>query len=273
MRRLSNHYAGCECVESLRLRSFLCLILFGLCILSPIFAQTSLTNAQSSRNTTTYVIDTGSGEKVCLDPYAVSMAAFCNDGTPGRAAVVDIHSDKAIPCQCRDISACCDMPDVVANSMQCGSDENTAKCSENTTKCGASYANNGGKTFNSGVCRGTDAIVYEVSIRDATINPDGSGGTYNAFQKRLDYLARLGVTHIQLMPVLNFYYNDELNKKFEAGDSTQNNNYNWGYDPHWCRAALARASYERRHYDTERIRRRCDEPGDSARRSYPELRV
>ena len=179
-----------------------------------------------------YVIDTGSGEKVCLDPYAVSMAAFCNDGTPGRAAVVDIHSDKAIPCQCRDITACCDMPDVVANSMQCGSDENTAKCGENTTKCGASSANNGGKYANSGVCRGTDAIVYEVSIRDSTINPDGSGGTYDAFKKRLDYLARLGVTHIQLMPVLNFYYNDELNKKFEAGDSTQKNNYNWGYDPH-----------------------------------------
>ena len=44
-----------------------------------------------------YVIETGDGENVCLDPYAVSMAAFCNDGTPGRAAVVDIHDEKTMP--------------------------------------------------------------------------------------------------------------------------------------------------------------------------------
>ena len=143
-----------------------------------------------------YVVDTGSGEKVCLDPYAVSMAAFCNDGSPGRAAVVDIHSDKALP------------------------------------SCVASSANGGKNSATDCVCRGTDAIVYEVSIRDATINPDGSGGTYATFEQKLDYLARLGVTHIQLMPVLNFYNNDELNKAYESVDTTKNNNYNWGYDPH-----------------------------------------
>ncbi len=143
-----------------------------------------------------YVVDTGSGEKVCLDPYAVSMAAFCNDDSPGRAAVVDIHSDKALPA------------------------------------CVASSANGGKNSATDCVCRGTDAIVYEVSIRDATINPDGSGGTYAAFEQKLDYLARLGITHIQLMPVLNFYNNDELNKAYESVDTTKNNNYNWGYDPH-----------------------------------------
>ena len=152
-----------------------------------------------------YIVDTGSGEKVCLDPYAVSMAAFCNDDSPGRAAVVNIHSNKAKPEEWRDRHEC------AANSALCEIGANSA---------------------DGGVCRGTDAIVYEVSIRDATINPDGSGGTYSAFEQRLDYLARLGVTHIQLMPVLNFYNNDELNKAYESVDTTKNNNYNWGYDPH-----------------------------------------
>ncbi|MCR4940063.1 MAG: pullulanase [Treponemataceae bacterium] len=163
-----------------------------------------------------YVIDTGNGEKVCLDPYAVSMAAFCNDGKPGRAAVVDIHSDKTMPDQ------------------YCGS------CVE-SCRAGASHAEGGQNTENfalyagskkKGVCTGADAIVYEVSVRDATINPDGSGGTYDAFQKRLDYLAWLGVTHIQLMPVLKFYNTDETKKSYEADGRTKNNNYNWGYDPH-----------------------------------------
>ncbi|MBO4704979.1 MAG: pullulanase [Spirochaetaceae bacterium] len=142
-----------------------------------------------------YIVDTGDGEKVCLDPYAVSMAVFLNDGTPGRAAVVNIHSDKAKPDEWRDRHECA------------------------------------GNSVNSGICRGTDAIVYEVSVRDATIKPDGRGGTYTALIDKLDYFAELGVTHIQLMPVLKFYNTDETNKSYEADGTTKNNNYNWGYDP------------------------------------------
>ncbi len=145
-----------------------------------------------------YVVDTGDGENVCLDPYAVSMAVFLNDGTPGRAAVLDIHDEKTIP------------------------DEWQARC---TT------AGKRENSVNGSVCTGTDAIVYEVSVRDATINPDGSGGTYTALEKRLNYFAELGVTHIQLMPVLKFYNTDETNKRYEADGTTKNNNYNWGYDP------------------------------------------
>ena len=150
-----------------------------------------------------YIVDTGDGEKVCLDPYAVSMAAFCNDGTPGRAAVVNINSEKTMP------------------------DRFCASCVESC----AAEANHAQNTANRGVCTGTDAIVYEVSVRDATINPDSTGGTYTALEKKLDYFAELGVTHIQLMPVLKFYNTDETNKRYEADGTTKNNNYNWGYDP------------------------------------------
>lgn len=81
-----------------------------------------------------------------------------------------------------------------------------------------------------------DAVIYEVSVRDFTISPDSgvknAKGSYKAFIEKLPYLKELGVTHLQIMPVLNFYYTDETNKKYEGNGTANNNNYNWGYDPH-----------------------------------------
>lgn len=81
-----------------------------------------------------------------------------------------------------------------------------------------------------------DAIVYEVSVRDFTVSPDSGvqniPGTYRAFIEKIPYLKELGVTHIQLMPVLKFYNTDETNRRYEDAGTVHNNNYNWGYDPH-----------------------------------------
>lgn len=81
-----------------------------------------------------------------------------------------------------------------------------------------------------------DAVIYEVSVRDFTISPDAGvksmPGTYKAFIEKIPYLKDLGVTHVQLMPVMNFFYNDECNKAYEASGTVNGNNYNWGYDPH-----------------------------------------
>lgn len=81
-----------------------------------------------------------------------------------------------------------------------------------------------------------DAIIYEVSVRDFTISPDSGvsaeKGTYKAFIEKIPYLKELGITHVQLMPVLNFFYNDETNKAYENSGTVGGNNYNWGYDPH-----------------------------------------
>ncbi|MGP1576632.1 MAG: alpha-amylase family glycosyl hydrolase [Treponema sp.] len=81
-----------------------------------------------------------------------------------------------------------------------------------------------------------DAVIYEVSVRDFTISPDSDvqniPGTYKAFIEKIPYLKKLGITHVQLMPVLNFYYTDETNRNYEDAGTVQNNNYNWGYDPH-----------------------------------------
>jgi pullulanase len=82
----------------------------------------------------------------------------------------------------------------------------------------------------------TDAILYELSVRDFTMHPESgvvqrgrflglseSGTkTSNNFSTGLDYLVELGVTHVQLMPIFDFATVDEHNVELF---------YNWGYDP------------------------------------------
>ena len=140
-----------------------------------------------------FTVTNSKGTHTVLDPYARSMAAYQNDGSVGRGAIVNLDSPKANP----------------AGGMN------------------APYAK---------LTHYNDAVIYEMSVRDFTISPDSGvkniPGTYNAFVEKIPYLKQLGVTHVQLMPVLNFYYGNETNKSYEATGTTNGNNYNWGYDPH-----------------------------------------
>ncbi len=78
-----------------------------------------------------------------------------------------------------------------------------------------------------------DAIIYEASVRDFTIGlntPDK--GTFGAMYSGelsadgnptgLDYIASLGVSHLQLLPTYDFGGVDDNDKE---------NGYNWGYNP------------------------------------------
>ena len=83
-----------------------------------------------------------------------------------------------------------------------------------------------------------DAVIYEAHVRDFTSDPAIAKdltkpfGTFEAFIERLDYLKDLGVTHIQLLPVLSYYYVNELKNQERLSDyASSNSNYNWGYDP------------------------------------------
>ena len=79
-----------------------------------------------------------------------------------------------------------------------------------------------------------DAIIYETNIRDLTSLSDLKGkGSYDALvstEKKtengksygIDYLASLGITHVQLQPTMDFQTVDE-DHPLES--------YNWGYDP------------------------------------------
>ncbi len=81
----------------------------------------------------------------------------------------------------------------------------------------------------------TDAVIYEVHVRDFSIHPDSGmarKGKYLAFTEEgttgpaniatgLDHLKEMGITHVQLQPLQAFASVDEN----DAGQ------YNWGYDP------------------------------------------
>ncbi|WP_078055042.1 pullulanase [Erysipelothrix larvae] len=86
-----------------------------------------------------------------------------------------------------------------------------------------------------------DAIIYEVHVRDFTSDIEidetlkAKFGTFSAFIEKLDYIESMGVTHIQLLPVMAYYNIDENNRDERVWDALAqgaDSNYNWGYDPH-----------------------------------------
>jgi pullulanase len=84
----------------------------------------------------------------------------------------------------------------------------------------------------------TDAIIYELHIRDATIHPASGVKNKGKFlgltelktkspdgmKTGLDYIADLGVTHVQILPMYDYFTVDEI-APFDP------KSYNWGYDP------------------------------------------
>lgn len=84
-----------------------------------------------------------------------------------------------------------------------------------------------------------DAIIYEIHIADMTGSPtsgvknpcsyiglteENTRGP-NGVTTGLDHIKELGVTHVHILPILDFYTGDEENRDFEK-------HYNWGYDPY-----------------------------------------
>ena len=89
-----------------------------------------------------------------------------------------------------------------------------------------------------GYSRREDAVIYEVHVRDFTSDPriaknlTGRFGSFKAFIGRLPYLKKLGVTHVQLLPVMAWLYGDEYKMgEPEYTYKARNCSYNWGYDP------------------------------------------
>ncbi|GAA0310114.1 secreted pullulanase [Gracilibacillus halotolerans] len=143
-----------------------------------------------------YNIERDGEEVIALDPYAKSMAAWnseADDSYVGKAAIV--------------------------NPSEIGPELDYAKID--------------------GFEKREDAIIYEAHVRDMTSDPSideeltARFGTFAAFVERLDYIQDLGVTHIQLLPIMSYYFSNEFENDQRLLDySSTGNNYNWGYDPH-----------------------------------------
>ncbi|MFD2673146.1 type I pullulanase [Marinicrinis sediminis] len=84
----------------------------------------------------------------------------------------------------------------------------------------------------------TDAIIYEVHVRDLTMHPDSGSSSKGTFlgaaeegtkgpqgiATGLDHIASLGVTHVQFLPIYD-YSEDSVDERNPSAS------YNWGYDP------------------------------------------
>lgn len=98
----------------------------------------------------------------------------------------------------------------------------------------------------------TEAIIYETSVRDQTIDErtdieyrgtffgmiEGQRKVKGVYPAGFDYLKDLGFTHLQLMPVYDFKTVNEQ-QKWQT--------YNWGYDPQ--QYFVLEGSYARDPYD------------------------
>ena len=93
----------------------------------------------------------------------------------------------------------------------------------------------GTDNFSTGIESYSDAIIWEVHVRDFSnkIAASSYKGKYLAFTERglvnehgeavgVDYLAQLGITHVHLLPVYDYATVDEANPDSQ---------FNWGYDP------------------------------------------
>ncbi|HRD21031.1 MAG TPA: type I pullulanase, partial [Fervidobacterium sp.] len=84
-----------------------------------------------------------------------------------------------------------------------------------------------------------DAIIYEIHIADMTgldnsnvknkatylgLTEKGTKGP-NGVTTALDHLVELGITHVHILPMFDFWTGDEADRDFEKS-------YNWGYDPY-----------------------------------------
>lgn len=75
----------------------------------------------------------------------------------------------------------------------------------------------------------TDAIIYEISIRDISSHKSSKtfkNGKFLALAENsecIKHIKDLGVTHIQIMPCFDFSYNSTDERTYSP--------YNWGYDP------------------------------------------
>ena len=145
-----------------------------------------------------YAITHDDETKIALDPYAKSMAAWSHENVSadypyGKAAIIN--------------------PSTIGPELE--------------------YANIPGYE------KREDAIIYEVHVRDFTSDPNiaeeltAQYGTFAAFVERLDYIESLGVTHVQLLPIMSYFFGDELANADRMLDyESTDTNFNWGYDPH-----------------------------------------
>ena len=140
-----------------------------------------------------------------------------------------------------DIAADTDVVNVVVDPYARATAPNTARCLIYDSVKNSASIPDWGIDHYVPLRRNTDAIIYEIHTRDMSISPTagvsaaaqgkflglteaGTTGPNNVFTG-LDHIKELGVSHVHLLPVLDYGVGDERQK---SADYTW---YDWGYDP------------------------------------------
>jgi isoamylase len=94
----------------------------------------------------------------------------------------------------------------------------------------------------------SDTVIYETHVRGFTIHPSSGvahPGTFAALTEKIPYLQDLGVTAIELMPVLEFNENESNRLNPITGERLKNY---WGYNPVAYFAPKQSYSFEGSHW-------------------------
>src|SRR5579863_1464660 len=94
----------------------------------------------------------------------------------------------------------------------------------------------------------SDTVIYETHVRGFTIHPSSGvshPGTFTALTEKIPYLQDLGVTAIELMPVLEF--NENESNRLNPITGERHKNY-WGYNPVAVFAPKQSYSFEGSHW-------------------------
>ncbi|NOQ46718.1 MAG: glycogen debranching protein GlgX [Desulfobulbaceae bacterium] len=76
-----------------------------------------------------------------------------------------------------------------------------------------------------------DTIIYEMHVRGFTRHPSSvvrHPATFKGVTEKIDYLKKLGITAVELMPVTEFNENETIFKNPDTGERLKNY---WGYSP------------------------------------------
>ncbi len=94
----------------------------------------------------------------------------------------------------------------------------------------------------------SDTVIYETHVRGFTIHPSSGAahpGTFAGLTEKIPYLQDLGVTAIELMPVLEFNENESQRLNPITGEKLKNY---WGYNPVAFFAPKQSYSFEGSHW-------------------------
>jgi isoamylase len=94
----------------------------------------------------------------------------------------------------------------------------------------------------------SDTVIYETHVRGFTVHPSSGAthpGTFSGLTEKIPYLQDLGLTAIELMPVLEFNENESELLNPITGEKLKNY---WGYNPVAFFAPKQAYSFEGSHW-------------------------